>query len=128
MTTEPFTTSNADPARPETIELPRPTIAPLILVAGLSFAAAGLAFATTFFLVVRRGDFRRRADRLDRGIAAGTGPRPSGGRGTASSAGHRSLQGPWNILSRERPVTASSCRGKFILFQRAHGGGWSAAP
>jgi 5TMR of 5TMR-LYT len=53
MTTEPYTTSAAaDPARPETIELPRPTLAPFILVAGLSFAAAGLAFNTAFFLVV----------------------------------------------------------------------------
>ena len=56
MTTEPLTTPEAD--RPlghggrhsPTIELPRPTITPFVLVAGLSLAAAGLAFSTMFFL------------------------------------------------------------------------------
>ncbi|HVS35471.1 MAG TPA: hypothetical protein VMS17_07790 [Gemmataceae bacterium] len=45
MTSEPYTG-----AGPEPIESPRPTIAPFILVAGLSLAAAGLAFDTVFFL------------------------------------------------------------------------------
>ena len=53
MTTEPYTTpAPAAPAGSEPVEAPRPTIAPFVLVAGLSFAAAGLAFDTTLFLVV----------------------------------------------------------------------------
>ena len=45
MSSEPNTS-----AGPEPIEAPRPTIAPFVLVAGLSLAAAGLAFDTIFFL------------------------------------------------------------------------------
>ena len=51
MTTEPYTTPDpAGPAGSESFEAPRPTIAPFVLVAGLSLAAAGLAFDTVFFL------------------------------------------------------------------------------
>ena len=51
MTTEPLTTPDPDaPAPSDSIEAPRPTITPLVLVAGLSLASAGLAFGTTFFL------------------------------------------------------------------------------
>ncbi len=51
MTSEPYTTpERAGPAGTEPIEAPRPTIAPFVLVAGLSLAAAGLAFDTAFFL------------------------------------------------------------------------------
>ncbi len=59
MTTDPYPT-HSGPIAPRlggdsrsespTIEAPRPTITPFVLVAGLSFAAAGLAFDTTFFL------------------------------------------------------------------------------
>ncbi len=45
MSSEPHTSEG-----PEPIEAPRPTIAPFVLVAGLSLAAAGLAFDTVFFL------------------------------------------------------------------------------
>ncbi len=52
-TTEPYTTpALGAPAGSETIEAPRPTIAPFVLVAGLSFAAAGVAFDTAVLLVV----------------------------------------------------------------------------
>ncbi len=51
MTTEPYTTPPpGSHAESESIEAPRPTIAPFVLVAGLSLAAAGLAFDTVFFL------------------------------------------------------------------------------
>jgi hypothetical protein len=51
MTSEPYTTPDpAGPAGAESIEAPRPTIAPFVLVAGLSLAAAGAAFGTAFFL------------------------------------------------------------------------------
>ncbi len=51
MTMEPYTTPPpGGHVSSEAIESPQPTIAPFVLVAGLSLAAAGLAFDTVFFL------------------------------------------------------------------------------
>jgi hypothetical protein len=39
------------PAAPDSVEMPRPTAAPLALAVGLTLAAAGVAFGTSFFVV-----------------------------------------------------------------------------
>jgi hypothetical protein len=41
----------AGPAAPDSVEVPRPTVAPLVLALGLALLAAGLAFGTAFFVV-----------------------------------------------------------------------------
>src|SRR5258708_24473068 len=79
MTTEPYTTP--DPAGSESIETPRPTIAPFVLVAGLSFAAAGAAFDTAFFLAVGALIFLAGLVGWIVQLLPGRGPLPPGGRG-----------------------------------------------
>jgi hypothetical protein len=52
MASEPQTTPQPErPAAPDSVEMPRPTAAPLVLASGLTLAAAGLPFGPAFLVV-----------------------------------------------------------------------------
>jgi hypothetical protein len=51
MTTEPQTTPPDGPPAPESVEMPRPTAAPLVLALGMALLAAGVAFGPAFLIV-----------------------------------------------------------------------------
>jgi hypothetical protein len=52
MASEPLTTSSPEsPAQLESVEMPRPTAAPLVLALGMAVLAAGVAFGVGFFVV-----------------------------------------------------------------------------
>ena len=52
MASEPQTPSQpGNPAPPDSVEMPRPTAAPLVLALGLTLLAAGVAFGAAFFVV-----------------------------------------------------------------------------
>jgi hypothetical protein len=50
MSAEPHLTSPADPTRPDSVEMPKPTVAPMVLSLGLILLAAGVVFGTAFFI------------------------------------------------------------------------------
>jgi len=50
MTSEPWTTPQENPPAPDTVEMPRPTAAPLVLALGLALLAAGVPFGAGFLV------------------------------------------------------------------------------
>ena len=52
MATEPQAPQQPEgPAAPDSVEMPRPTAAPLVLAVGLTLGAAGVAFGAAFFVI-----------------------------------------------------------------------------
>ena len=88
MASEPRATPQPEaPAAPDAVEMPRPTVAPLVLALGLALLAAGVALGLAF-LVVGAVVVVVGLGHLDRPAAAGprTCPRAAGRAGTASPA------------------------------------------
>jgi len=51
MSTEPHLISHEDRTPPDSVEMPKPTVAPMVLSAGLLLLAAGVVLGTAFLIV-----------------------------------------------------------------------------
>jgi len=75
MTSEPHATPARRTDTPNSVEMPRPTVAPLVLAVGITLLAAGVPLGLAF-VVVGAVVHRRRIELLDHAVSAGPGARP----------------------------------------------------
>ena len=84
MSTEPPLISPDDRAGPDSVEMPKPTVAPMVLSLGLMLLATGVVWGSAFLVIGARGP-RVRAVPLDCELVAGPGTYPRAPRRTFRS-------------------------------------------